>query len=592
MAIEIGMNENEEVVEVRDPQWSIHTIGNPGTGKSFFLGGLCEQAADQGDGVLVLDLKDGHLAKTIASRTKYPERVVYVAPGLSPKGMTWGINPLHGNPTLVVDNVLEMFDRTGVFVETMTQVKQYLTMGLWLALEDDAPTLKTVLDILVRPEERRRLIRQAIEQDTLDPDIIYFWTDFEAQNRGDQNNNRVQRDAVASTAVRLREFLIGDPVGACLKHPQNTFLLQEWLDAGKIVICDLVSSREGTPHRQSRRLGNVIMAMFVNAAAARMDVGPDDRSWRLLADEFDQLASETFVHSIDKLRAAKVIPVLAHQNFEQIGNRRLNASLSSQPAKVYFRIAAADRASIIHRFGQEEARVLMNLPNYHARLLQPPANEDTGIRHVVAYLHKKKDPMVENQGVTVRITPHLGEVVDGQLSRVIANSHRYLVTRHDSIEGYDYGFPDDDTADDEGGFFLDDEAGEEVTPGPRRPQGGAGGQGVALAGDPGRGGYIAGLEQAPLPHQSPDSGSAVPGDDKQSQEDLQRSGGEGRRRPVVEAPVRVEADREDDGLPDQPDQGQGDGQDHRKHRPGTGQHSDQGGDQDSAGNARGKIRPR
>lgn len=552
----IGKDGDDEMVAIQNPRFSAHIVGIPGSGKSHLLDWMAEQAHRGGEGVLILDIKDGELAKQLAARTERPQDVIYVAPGLAPDGMTWSINLLEGDHTMVVDQVMEMFDRNDVFTQVMTQVKQHLRMGIWLALQDENPTLNTVLEILVNPTERRRILNIAISRarggdnydsvPPLDPGVIYFWRDFDAQGKLDDKNNRDQRAQTESTAVRLRELLlIGEPLSAMLKTTISSLKLTEWLDEGKLVICDLVSTMEGKgmPSIQSRQMANIIIAQFTNMAVSR-HIRPDSRYWRLIVDEFDQLATESFVHTIDKLRSKRIISVLAHQNFEQIQNRRLQASLASQPAKVYFRLPVSDRAVLSARFGVEERDAILSQPRYHARLIQPPDedDDDDGEYGLLAFMYKyQKAEFEPKPGLTVKTQDWWAPFNQDQLDEIIERSQDYTVPRYGTIEGYD-----DDQNDLSPGFF-DDEGSQ--TPEPDYPNGGVQPTSKATgAGDSG-GEDPAGTRPVSPPQQPAGGRPRLSRHNKRAQKAIQPQWGQGRGRQVTSASVRDGSDTADHGAP-------------------------------------------
>jgi len=127
------------------------------------------------------------------------------------------------------------------------------------------------------------------------------------------------------------------------------------------------------------------MATLVSAALAR-ETNPNNRIWRIIADEFDQLAAGPFVTSLDKLRAARVLPVMAHQNLTQVP-RDLAASLSGAPVKIYFRIAGDDIPTLGRRFNSmPEAHKLAMCPwscisslkeSSSRTTITPPARSET-----------------------------------------------------------------------------------------------------------------------------------------------------------------------------------------------------------------------
>lgn len=543
MVISVGLDSANNNVDLDSDSASIHVLGTPGMGKSHLLASLAEQANQNGEGVLLIDIKDGELAQQLAGRTSRPQDVIYFAPGLVDEGMTWSINLLKGDHTLVVDQTMEMFDRNDVFHEAMTQVKQHLRMGIYLALQDDAPTLKTVLDVLVNPMERRRIMAIAQERkqrgrgedgvQVLDPDVFYFWRDFESQGKRDDSNNRDQRSQIESTAVRLRELLIGDPLGALLKSHESGFLLDEWLDEGKMVLCDLSASTKGMPMRQARQMANIIIAFFVNRAIARQ-ITPESRTWRIIADEFDQLATESFVHAIDKLRSKKVTSVLAHQNFEQISNRRLSASLASQQVKIYFRVAVSDRATLVHRFGKAEADDIVNLPRYQARLIQGPDDVEQSSDDKLWFITKPKEVSIV-AGQTVSTYDWWNPFSQEQYQEIVERSKAYTQPRHDTMEEYDAD-PGNEPED-------SGEATGESTP-----------QSGALTASTATGGYKSGGEdpsgagQIPNSEQSAGSRPPVRQHDEQSQEAIHPSRSQRRGRSITPASLRVRVDNQGDGV--------------------------------------------
>lgn len=287
----IGSDEAGAPVVVTNHRVPIHVLGIPGGGKSVLLGHLAEQAVAQGQGTLILDIKDGQLARDIVTRTRHTDKLIYVAPGLTfQRGHSWGVNVLDGPPSLMVDNVIDLFERVGGLNKQTTQLKRHLMYALWLARVDPDATLKTVTDVLTKPQTRSLLMNSPRFGDLGDT-IRDFWIDFQVQSKAGGQTSSNQRTAVTSTLGQLDEFLMGDPLAALLKQPRSTLHLARWLDEGKLIVCNLV---DGVPPRQVQLLGNVLMAMMVSAALAR-PTRPHNTYWRIIADEFDQLAANPFM---------------------------------------------------------------------------------------------------------------------------------------------------------------------------------------------------------------------------------------------------------------------------------------------------------
>lgn len=230
---------------------------------------------------------------------------------------------------MVSDGVLDLFERTGWAELTwMTNVRQNLTTGLQGVLATPGSTLADVVTFLTDPAVRRRFLAS----DRMPDRVRRFWEEFNTRTP------RAQAEAVASTVVRLDEFLVPEPLDTILRTPETTLDLEGWLSDGRVVVCDFVT---GISPRLTKLLGDVVMARLVTFALSRR-VDARSRTIRVIADEFDQLAADPFVTAIDKLRAAKVVPVMAHQNLSQLPKNLAN-SLSGAPVQILFRVSRNDR---------------------------------------------------------------------------------------------------------------------------------------------------------------------------------------------------------------------------------------------------------
>lgn len=395
----------------------IHILGIPGMGKSTLLGHLAEQALENGEGVVLFDIKDGQLARDFASRTKHPDKVIYVAPGID---SGWTLNLLeHTSTPAMVDAVIDMFERQGVFTDEMMVIKDNLLHGLWTASVEKESTLQTVADILIHEHVRNRLLAMA---DHLPRRVRDHWYDFKALSPTQQQNQR------RSTLSRLDQYLVGEPIQSFVTSPHSTITLSKWLDEGKAVVFDLVS---GVPDRQVRRLGNTIMAALVSQAMSRK-VDSGSRYWRVIADEFDQLAADPFVHSIDKLRSAKVLPVMANQNLSQIPSELAN-SLSGAPVKLYFRTTGNDVAVMERLFNSEdEAKTIGTLKQYQVRVHDASYAPEPVDTTQPGWIYKVL-AMAERGlgGQTVSTRPWWSDEVPGQLEAIRSRTLRDRLEVHE-----------------------------------------------------------------------------------------------------------------------------------------------------------------
>ncbi len=345
-----------------DLRKAIYAIGTQGTGKSTLLANLAERFAGAGEGVLVIDTK-GELAEDIAARTGHPERLVYVAPGIAdyPSGKrTWTLNPLEfdrGNEALediAVANLLSLFERMGLArLDTMTQVRALLENGAYLSFGSPEASLRGLLRLFYDGDARRELLLNPALGET----VRDYWQNFAGLTE------KQRGDRVAPTVARVNGLLTAKVLGRLLSHPVSTVRLAEWLDAGKLVVCNL---GKGVAPKNALLLGNLFVAHLINQTYARPI--QEGRVWRAIVDEFHEIGDgRMFADLITQGRKYRVFPVLAHQNLSQLGDEVANA-VSQCPVRFFLKVSAEDRPVIRRLFGDETAAGLSTIPTRHARV--------------------------------------------------------------------------------------------------------------------------------------------------------------------------------------------------------------------------------
>ncbi len=377
-----------------DHRKAIYLLGLSGTGKSTLMANMALAFHSMGDGVMVVDTKDGVLTSELAGVTPRPEDTVYVAPGLcrwDGEWHYWGLNLLEYDKEAsrrrvkvadrIATSVLDIYERMDQFESgLMTQVGEHLEMSVRLAIARPGATFLDVRKVLTEPEYRRFLM----DTYTVPPEVREHWERFERMTP-----NEKQR-AVTSTVPRIHKLTVSPVLNFMVTQEETTLRLSEWLDAGKLVLIDLGSG--DIEPRIGRTIGNLIMALAVNAAFARQDAEKEDkRHWRFLVDEFHRIAPEQFAELIDLIRSRRVWPVLAHQNKEQLKDGRshksqLLKSVSGVPVNFTFDVSDEDRHYIKQYQGEEAAETVRGMPQHTARLSVRGSLPDSGFPCQVALL--------------------------------------------------------------------------------------------------------------------------------------------------------------------------------------------------------------
>lgn len=356
-----------EVDATDDMRKATYVLGTQGSGKSTLLGHLAEQFVGAGEGVLLIDTK-GELAEDIAARTRHDDRLVFVAPGrcFFPGGTRyWALNLFEFDRSephlgeIAVYNLLSLFERMGLAkLDTMPQVVQMLEMSVRLALVREATSFADLLSILqVNSPLRRHLLDEGRRNGRLSEATRTFWEDFE------ERTATQQRDAMKTTIARINRLMGPTVIAKLLTPTRSTLRIAEWLDAGKLVVCDLGTKlgigAQGVP----RLLGNLIVAQLIGATFAR-PIGRG-RVWRVIVDEFHELAGDQFAELITQGRKHRVFPVLAHQNLAQLSEKLENAATSC-PVRFFLKVSPEDTPVVGRLFGRAVGDELRSLENYQA----------------------------------------------------------------------------------------------------------------------------------------------------------------------------------------------------------------------------------
>ncbi len=314
-------------MSARELESAIYIVGAPNMGKSTLLGNLAEQFAGiPNRGVLVLDIK-GDLAHEIAARTQHADRLIYFAPGECkfPDGdRTWALNPFEVNlrdrdsVARVAAAIPSLFERLGLAdLQQMANIRQTLEATTQLALRDSDPTLLHLPLLLYHEPTRERLLSRHVWPMTR----VYWRKEFDPLTPSERKRK------VGTTASRLTTLLSSPTVNALVGTYHSTLRLREFLEAGKLVVCNLGT---GLPRDVGVMIGNLIMGMLIDATYARPEHGRN--AWSVIVDEFHLFVGNAFAELITQARSYKLYPVLAHQGHSQLYGEARHGAGSLQEA--------------------------------------------------------------------------------------------------------------------------------------------------------------------------------------------------------------------------------------------------------------------
>lgn len=405
-------------MELRVPAedlWSTWIVGQPGFGKSTFLGNLAEAFADEGEGVILIDTK-GNLAEEFTARTKHTDRLIFLDPAAAhTQQRYYSLNPLDFDRTERLNferygnSLFETFVYIGaVAPELMQRIQKVMTESIILALARRGTTLTDVFLILHDEAHRERFLSAP----GVPPLTLHYWR--EVFPRGDRD----QRIEVDSTDSRIRSILKGPYLSYMLNQPRSSLRLVDWLDAGQIIVCNF-DQRLLSPST-ARRLGNLFLGYLAGEIIKRPP-GQVAARWRLIVDEAHTLATLPFADMVTQMRTYNAFPIVASQSRKQMErNPELLSSADLTSAQFELMMAESDLSSLRWTRTPEELVAARTRERYtaHYKLSNPPKG-------------------VDFEGV-LGLRPWHRDRVDGQFERLRANGLERALPKSQLRDLYDF----------------------------------------------------------------------------------------------------------------------------------------------------------
>lgn len=314
-------------------------VGKSGTGKSTMIENMVVDDLKKGRGV---GLIDPHGDSCEALLNYIPSHrindIVYFNP--ADKEFPIVINPLEvvnrEEAELVVSGIMSVF--TKVWANVWSARMEYILRNslLTLAQQPDT-TLADILKILADTSYRNHIV-----QKTEDTNLVRFWRD-----EYDKMPERLQKEAISPIQNKVGQFVTSPMIRRIIGYPKSTIQLDEVMNEGKIILCNLSQGRLGEDN--SSLLGAVLITKFQLAAMRRVDIDKSQRRpFYLYVDEFQNFATESFIKILSEARKYGLNLMLANQYMSQIPEEVQKAILGNAGTLISFTVGAED-AEIIHK---------------------------------------------------------------------------------------------------------------------------------------------------------------------------------------------------------------------------------------------------
>lgn len=345
----------------------LYVIGATGTGKTTLLTHMIYNDLSSGKGVAVLD-PHGDLSERLLAIVpeKRANEVVYFNPYDTKHPIGLNILELTQNTDegerqrekdLITSSVVSIFYKLYPPRYMGPRMEHILRNTILTALEQPGSTLMTVYELLTNKNLRTQAVSRLPEGILKD-----FWKE---EFEGLGSNQKAEQ--ISPITNKLGRFLTASMTANILNQTKSTLNLEEIMNNGQILICDLSKGKIGED--VSAFLGSIITAKLQLAALKRVHVPQNERKdFFLYIDEFQNFATKSFAELLSEARKYRLNVVLAHQTVSQIEDRDfLQIILANVGTVIVFRTSSPlDEDTILPiLLPQVNKHEISNLPSYH-----------------------------------------------------------------------------------------------------------------------------------------------------------------------------------------------------------------------------------
>src|SRR5262245_19570499 len=297
-----------------DPDQHLYVVGGSGMGKTKLLEGLLVQDIVNGRGFANLDFHgDANrcLLRHLASKTgglhdeALSRRLIVIRP--SDPAYAVGFNPLAscGRPPYGIALELLQIVRRLWGADALGIRSEELTRNLFATLVEAGESLDMAEVFLSVGSFRERVLERVRNFE-----VRRYWK--ERYDTLSQKMQAVYREPVLN---KFSQFL-QDPNILAIVGQQQTLNFRRIMDEAGWLVIDL---NKGDLKANAYLLGAFFLAKLTDAVFSRADIPETDRTpFYLYADEFQNVASESFVEVLTEARKYKLRFRLAHQHLAQL----------------------------------------------------------------------------------------------------------------------------------------------------------------------------------------------------------------------------------------------------------------------------------
>jgi type IV secretory pathway TraG/TraD family ATPase VirD4 len=327
------MYELGQQFHIPDLSRHLYVIGRSGAGKTVLLENLVRQLRD---GFVLLD-PHGDSAQRCLDFLD-PNETIYFDAGDLSHSIGW--NPLQNIPPddhyLVASQVV--LSLKAIWGDSWGPRMEYILLASVMLLLARQGYLVQLPRLLSESNFRDEITRKL----SLDPFLREVWvTEFANKDR------RWWEEAISPIQNKIGIIMLSPHLRQVLGQT-STIDLRRIMDTGKVLVCNLAKGRLGMA---SNLLGSLLVSAFYRAAESRADT-PEElrRPFTLVADEFQNFATDSFEEILSESRKWKLQLLCSHQTLSQISPQLQDALLANIGTLIAFRVGGKDARRLADEF--------------------------------------------------------------------------------------------------------------------------------------------------------------------------------------------------------------------------------------------------
>ncbi len=312
-----------------DARTNTFIVGSTGSGKSVILESLCLADAENGQGFVLIDVKQS-LVESVAERLpehRLKDCVVLEIGGHNPIG----INPLQfidgKNSAIIAESILSalrgLFPEFGVFTEEL------LTVGLLTLAQSKNMTLLHLPILFTNAKFRHKITSKLT-----DMYLKSYWANFEAMP---EKERKVQLGALNR---RLNVLLMRPALRNLLGQPHPKFSLENVFDKNKNAILLIPLNAGIIGETAAELVGSLVINLLWNIILKRAEQPEKDRKPVMIyIDEFHSFlkySESNFQQMLEMCRSLGVGYTLVCQNLGQLSKELKEVVFANARSKIIF----------------------------------------------------------------------------------------------------------------------------------------------------------------------------------------------------------------------------------------------------------------